>query len=83
MSRKYNTLYLLTGLLVVMFLAGCDGGSGSGNGTDASDDTAVRGGCCLVSCSQCTDVPRKSQCDAVQGTYMEGLSCNGSTHKCE
>ena len=81
MSRKYNTLYLLAGLLVVMFLAGCDGGSG--NGTDASDDTAARGGCCQVSSSQCADVPSRSQCNAVQGTYMEGMSCNGGTHKCE
>jgi hypothetical protein len=81
MSKKYNILHLLTGLLIVMFLGGCDGGSGSG--TDTNDETAARGGCCQVSSSQCTDAPRKSQCDAVQGTYMEGLSCNGSTHECE
>jgi len=74
MNNNYDSWSLLAGLLTVMLLSGC--ASGSGN-------TASSGGCCQVSSGQCTDVPRRTQCDAVQGAYHDGKKCNGDTHQCE
>ena len=74
MGKNYNSYCLVTGLFIAMLLGSC---------ASVNGNTASGGGCCQVRSSQCTDVPRKSQCDAVQGTYHDGKECNGRTHKCE
>lgn len=66
------------GLAVIAVLAGC----GSDTDEETTQGTASGLGCCQLN-TQCTDAPRKAQCDAVGGVFHAGKECNSSTHRCE